>query len=223
MGRRLLLFMTFQCHLGEYQTINKAREEWNMTKEFMRFLLIGVIGMLAPTMALAQDHVTPVTAYVEKNVKPWLSDAAVIKAIEASNQKHQALTQADIDKLDGDWIKARKEKAAHAPMDALMKNELAAFLKAKKQASGGVIAELFVMDNKGLNVAQTDPTSDFWQGDEAKWQKTFSVGPDAIFVDKVEDDDGMKVSQANLTIADPQTKKAIGAITVVIDMGKLPK
>lgn len=194
-----------------------------MTKELFRVVVVAVTAALAPSMAAAQDHVKPVTAYVQKNVTPWLSDATVIKAIEASNQKHQALTQADIDKLDGEWIKARKEKTAHAPMDALMKNELAAFLKTKKQGSGGTIAELFVMDNKGLNVAQTDPTSDFWQGDEAKWQKSFAAGPDAIFVDKVEDDDGMKVSQTSLAIVDPTTKKPIGAITVVVDMGKLPK
>jgi len=194
-----------------------------MAKELFRIVMIAVTAALAPSLALADGHVKQVTEYVQKNVKPWLSDATVIKAIEASNQKHQSLTQADIDKLDGDWIKARKEKAAHAPMDVLMNNELAVFLKTKKQGSGGAVAELFVMDNKGLNVAQTDPTSDFWQGDEAKWQKSFAASPDAIFVDKVEDDDGMKVSQTSLTIVDPNTKKPIGAITVVVDMGKLPK
>lgn len=192
-----------------------------MTKQLFRVLAIAITAMVAPSIALADSHGKQVTEYVKKNVTPWLSDATVIKAVEAQNQKHQALKQADIDKLDGEWIKARKAKAAHAPMDALMKNELALFLKKKKDSSGGGIVEFFVMDNKGLNVAQTDPTSDYWQGDEAKWQKSFGAGPDAIFVDKVEDDGGLKVSQVSLAIVDPKTKKPIGAITVVVDMGKL--
>jgi hypothetical protein len=50
----------------------------------------------------------------------------------------------------------------------------------KKAAAGGVIFEIFIVDNKGLNVAQTDPTLDYMQGDEAKFQKTFLVGPEAV-------------------------------------------
>jgi hypothetical protein len=125
--------------------------------------------------------------------------------------------------MDGEWIKLQKDKSPNPMLDALTKNELAQFLKKKRDGSKGVVTEFFVMDDKGLNVGQTDPTSDLWQGDEAKWQKTFSVGPGAIFVDKVEDDGGKKISQASLTISDPKTKKPIGAITVLVDTGKLPK
>jgi hypothetical protein len=33
-------------------------------------------------------------------------------------------------------------------------------------------------------VGQSDVTSDYWQGDEGKWQKTFGTGDaNAIFVD----------------------------------------
>jgi hypothetical protein len=47
------------------------------------------------------------------------------------------------------------------------------------------------------------------------------VDPDAIFVDKVEKDGGKNVSQASLAIKDPTTGKAIGAVTVGIDVDKL--
>ena len=61
----------------------------------------------------------------------------------------------------------------------------------------------------------------FNQGDEVKYWKTYQVGPDAIFVDKVEKDGGRNVSQASLTIKDPITGKAIAAVTVGIDVDKL--
>jgi hypothetical protein len=84
-----------------------------------------------------------------------------------------------------------------------------------------VIFEIFIMDNKGLNVAQTDPTLDYMQGDEAKFQKTFLVGPDAIFIDAVEPDDKINVAQANMSIRDPKLNRTIGAITIGIAVDQL--
>ena len=78
-----------------------------------------------------------------------------------------------------------------------------------------------MFDAKGLNVGQTDLTQDFNQGDEAKYWKTYQVGPDAIFVDKVEKDGGKNVSQASLAIKDPTTGKAIAAVTIGIDVDTL--
>lgn len=167
--------------------------------------------------AMAQDemaHVKPASEYVKKHVEPWLSDPVVIKAVLDSNKAHARLMQGEIDQLDKDWAAKKPEL-----VDSTTKNPLAAFLTKKKEASGGVITEAFVMDDRGLNVGQTDPTSDFWQADEAKWQKSYGAGPDAIFVDKVEDDGGKKISQVSLTISDKG--KAIGAITLGIDVGKL--
>jgi hypothetical protein len=77
------------------------------------------------------------------------------------------------------------------------------------------------VDNKGLNVAQTDPTLDYMQGDEAKFQKTFLVGPEAVFIDAVAPDDGVNVAQANMSIKDPQLDKAIGAVTIGIAVDRL--
>jgi len=75
----------------------------------------------------------------------------------------------------------------------------------------------------GLNVGQTDPTQDYYQGDEAKYWRTFMAGPGAIYVDQVGVDDGRNVSQANLTITNPETGKPVGAMTVGIDVDKLAK
>ncbi len=55
--------------------------------------------------------------------------------------------------------------------------------------------------------------------DEAKWQKTYGVGPGTIFVDKVEEDGGKKIAQVSVTIADKDV--AIGAVTFGIDVDKL--
>src|SRR3546814_3027863 len=74
------------------------------------------------------------------------------------------------------------------------------------------------MDRSGLNAGQSAITSDFWQGDEAKFQKTFQVGPDAIFVDDIEinEDTGAEIAQLNMSIA--QDGKLVGAITVDVNL-----
>ena len=76
------------------------------------------------------------------------------------------------------------------------------------------------MDNRGLNVGQSEVTSDYWQGDEAKWKKTFLVGPNAMIIDDVELDESTQTfqSQLSMSITDQATGEVIGAITVGVDV-----
>ena len=76
------------------------------------------------------------------------------------------------------------------------------------------------MDGKGLNVGQSDVTSDYWQGDEDKWQKTFLAGAGAVHVSEVEFDESSQTyqSQFSMPIVDPATSTVIGAVTVGVDV-----
>ncbi len=64
--------------------------------------------------------------------------------------------------------------------------------------------------------------SDYWQGDEAKFQKSFGAGPDAVFVDIIEKDESSQAlqSQASLTISD-DGGMPIGAITIGVNIDAL--
>lgn len=191
-------------------------------KSFRLFMAVAALSATAP-LAMANDgHVAPVSAYVNENIKPWLADPTVIAAIKAQNGKHAGLTEAQILKLDKDW-RAQVNSGNRPLVDGILSNKLSAFLKKKKEGSQGLMTEVFVMDNKGLNVGQSDPTSDYWQGDEAKWKKTFKVGPDVIHVGGVEKDESTQQlqSQASVTIKDPETGKPIGAVTIGINLDEL--
>lgn len=169
--------------------------------------------------ASAQDHVGPVTDYVTANVVPWLSDPVVVEAVKAQNAAHASLDQAGIEALDQKW-RAETEASSRPMVDEVLGNELSKFLAAKQDESAGMIAEVFVMDNKGLNVGQSEVTSDYWQGDEAKWQKSYGAGSGAVFVDEVEKDESTQAlqSQISLPISDPATSEVIGAITVGVNV-----
>ena len=194
-------------------------------KTSMHRTLIAATALVALTAlsATAQDaHVAPVTDYIETNVKPWLSDPVLVDAVKAQNAQNANLAQADIDALDKKW-RAETEGSSKEMIDGVLGNALSQFLKAKQQEAGGLITEVFVMDNKGLNVGQSDVTSDYWQGDEDKWSKTYGAGPDAIFIDGAEKDESTQMlqSQGSIAIKDPASGEAIGAITVGINLDAL--
>jgi hypothetical protein len=167
--------------------------------------------------AQTQPHVKIVKDYVEKNIRPWLAEPLLIDTIMSQNKKHAHITIAEIDRLDAGFIERTDKKL----IDSTTNNPLANYLREKKAAAGGVIFEIFVVDNKGLNVAQTDPTLDYMQGDEAKFQKTFLVGPDAVFIDEAAPDNGVNVAQADMTIKHPKTGKPIGAMIIGVAVDRV--
>lgn len=191
----------------------------------MRKYLLGGIALMslfAASQVFAEEaHVAPVTEYVSANIKPWLSDATLIAAIKAQNEANAALDQAGVDSLDQKW-RAEVEAESHPMIDGVLANAVSTFLKAKQESSGGTITEVFVTDAKGLNVGQSDVTSDYWQGDEDKFTRSFGAGAGALFVDAAEKDESTQMlqSQASMTIVD-EAGKPIGAITIGVNLDQL--
>jgi hypothetical protein len=58
------------------------------------------------------------------------------------------------------------------------------------------------------------------QGDEAKWQKTYLVGPEPVLIAGVEEDGGVNISQASLTVARDNGFR-LGAVTIGINVDAL--
>ena len=183
-----------------------------------------LLGLLATGAQAAEPHVELVQRFADSTVRQWISEPVLIAAIKAQNERHAGLTQAEIDSLDIQW---RTETAlSRKPLiTEVTDNALSKRLVALKAGTEGVVTEVFVMDNRGLNVAISDVTSDFWQGDEDKWQKTFLAGPGAIFIDAVELDPSTDSFQSAVSFAvtDPESGQVIGSITVGVDIDELKR
>lgn len=183
----------------------------------------AMMASVAFGSAYAEEaHVGPATDFAKSTVAQWVADAKVIEAIKAQNAKHASLSQSDIDTMDKQW-RAEVDASSKPLINDVLAREISKYLSSKKAATNGMVTEMFVMDNRGLNVGQTDVTSDYWQGDEAKWQKTYSAGPDTVFVDEIEMDESTQTlqTQVSMSIIDPATKEVIGAITVGINVDAL--
>ncbi|RED51548.1 hypothetical protein [Aestuariispira insulae] len=159
---------------------------------------------------------------VEAKLRGVLSDSVVIEAIQEQNLRHQKLQLADIDRLDKEW-RAQVDAAAKPLITEVLNKPVSDYLREVLISGKGLYTEIIVMDSKGLNVGASTITSDYWQGDEAKFTKTFVQGKDAMFVDAVEMDESTQTlqSQVSFTIVDPVSGQPVGAVTVGINMDEL--
>ncbi len=193
-----------------------------MKRTFAGAFLAGLIVAATPSFVAANEFEPQIMEILKSQVGSWLSSPEIVDAVKKQNTEHAGLSAADIDALDKTW-RAEAKSGGGELIDKVLSKGLSKFLTGKKESSGGVFSEIFVMDNKGLNVGQSDVTSDYMQGDEGKWQKTYQAGPDAVFVDEVEFDDSSQTfqSQVSATIVDPADGKPIGAITLGINVENL--
>jgi len=187
-------------------------------------LVASAVQGFAETPPPAPDVSALVGPELKQQIGTWLKTDIVRLSINAQNQRLGALTEAQILELDKQWRAERK--AADKPLiAATLSNPLSVYLARMQGRSLGLFAEIFIMDRNGLNVGQSSITSDFWQGDEAKFLKTFPKGADAVFIDEPEWDKDFKVwrAQINMTITDADDKTPIGAATVEINLTELAR
>ncbi|MCZ8180464.1 MAG: hypothetical protein O9309_15690 [Rhizobium sp.] len=182
-------------------------------------------------MSLVPAHAETPQPDVNKLISPALIEemrqfigAEIVQvSVEAQNKRLTSMAQDKIDALDNQW-KAEREAADKPLIAATLSNPLSVYLARIQGKSLGLYAEIFVMDQNGLNVGQSSVTSDFWQGDEDKFQKTYAVSEDAMFVDAPEWDDEAKIwrNQVSFTLVDA-SKKKIGAVTVELNLTELER
>lgn len=188
----------------------------------MKPLFASVLALGLATPVLAIDAAAALGAFVDDNVVGWALSPPVIDAIKAQNAEHAGLTQDDIDALDATW-RAEIGSTDMPTVSSVVDNATSAFLREQVAAQNGAITEVFIMDNRGLNVAASGATSDYWQGDEDKFNATFGVGPEGRHFSEIEKDESTQTyqAQASFAIADPDTGEVIGAMTVGIDAAAL--
>ena len=196
-----------------------------MTTRTIGRLAIGAIAalMLTTGLATAQDNefAEPLTALAQDEIKAIAANPVLVAAIVAQNAVSGGYDQAKIDELDKQW-RAEVDAASKPLIEATLANEASVYLAKVQEESGGKFTEIFATDAKGLNVAQSTVTSDYWQGDEDKFTKSFGAGADAVFLGEVEQDESTQTfqSQVSITVVDA-AGAPIGSITVGVDLSTL--
>ncbi|MGC1505767.1 MAG: hypothetical protein WA782_16685 [Sulfitobacter sp.] len=176
------------------------------------------LSVLAAPMAHAAEVPPAMSQYIYDDLMKWVNDAQIVQAIAAQNGVTDGLTEAEIIAKDEVW-RAEVGSGSSPMVDEVLNAPLSAFLREHLGQSGGRITEIFVMDHLGLNVAASGVTSDYWQGDEAKFKETYDKGAGSVFIDEIDLDESTQTYQGQVSFAvtDPATGNVIGAITVGLD------
>jgi len=178
-----------------------------------RISIILIIILIFSNMLLAVEKAPQsVINLANTTLVKYGTDPIIIAAVKAENAKGKSL----------DDIKAFDEKWKSTPgvadfMSGLMTSECGKHLQSV-QKSKPYFAEIFVMDNQGANVAMTDKTSDYWQGDEDKFIKTFNNGKGALHISDVEFDESSQAYLVQVSVPVKDGSVVIGAITFGVDV-----
>lgn len=195
-----------------------------MIKIFKKALGISflvLLGLMMPAKAEISSKI--ITKEDVKDILAFANTDIVMLSVENQNRKLGTMDQERIDKLDQQW-RTETKSDLQPLIAATLTNPLSSYLTRVQAHSRGLYTEIFVMDFHGLNVGQSNITSDMWQGDEAKFQKTFSKGVNAIFIDDAEYNHniGAWVAQVSFSLTNA-ANVLVGAMTVEVNLTELSR
>lgn len=223
-----ILYFLLKLHLQYFKIFVIFSKKGYVMKK-LGILVIGVCFVLSVQLC-AQDTVNKlksdlaknanvsgkVKAFVIKTLLPTATDAVYVAEVKKQNAKGVSLDK--IKEIDNKWKNAEDELPIQTEK---MSNACAKETKKIANASPAII-EVFVTDNQGANVGQNDFTSDYWQGDEAKWKNSYNGGKGGVDVGKVEFDKSAnaQLQQVSIPVFD-ENGKVIGAVTYGLNIDKI--
>jgi hypothetical protein len=137
-------------------------------------------------------------------------DPDVRRAVADSNTRAESL--AEIQRKDAQWTSDPKY-----PLRQQIVGRPCSIKVRKLLAGDPAVVEALVMDDRGALVCATVETSDYWQGDEAKWQKTFKEGRES-FVDAPALDASTGVYAVQISVPITEGAGRTGAVTLTLKL-----
>jgi len=147
-------------------------------------------------------------------IASWGMDKVFLEAVRAQNAKKVKF--ADIEAIDKQWMAGKADDV----VKRVITGQCADHLRQLVSQHPG-FGEAFVMDDQGALVCANARTSDYWQGDESKWQRSFNGGKGAVFIDRPRYDESAQMPLAQISVPVMDGRKAIGAITVGMNVYRL--
>lgn len=176
---------------------------------------IFTLLLLAVSLPLFAEEAPDSVKNLAGDLTAWGMDATLIEAVKVQNAKGLSLDA--IKARDTEW---RGVDGLDSEMKAMMASP-AAKKMLEFEKSKPYFFEIFLMDNQGANVAMTNKTSDYWQGDEAKWQESFKGGTGATHIGDVEFDESAQAYLVQVSVPVVEGGKAIGAMTIGVNIDVL--
>ena len=181
-----------------------------------RMRYAALLSVVLASAAFAQSAQTTQKALDREGAKlrAWGLDKTLVALAKDQNNKRVPLAQ--IKTLDEQWSAGKNDELVRRTVTGPCSEYL------RKLASGSAAyGETFLMDNQGALVCATQKTTDYWQGDEPKWQRAFNDGKGAVFIDRPRFDDSASGNLAQISVPVMENGRAIGTVTIGVMVNKL--
>jgi len=185
------------------------------TRFALSFLILALLSS-SPASAQAQSgaEIQELLVRASKDLAKLGRDTTIIAAVRTHNSLKMGL--AEIRRADAAWP---KDSDSTPLVRNVLAGDVAKYLKKVAPANRGFI-EVLLMGGLGELVAATNRTSDYWQGDEPKWQRAYAGGKGSTFVDRLRFDESTRAKIAQISVPVMDGNRAIGAITFGIDVAR---
>jgi hypothetical protein len=179
----------------------------------MTYTLLLLVGLTAG------PKLNPATrAAVEARLevlRTWAMDPIVVQA--ARNANAHPRPEEEIEALNREW----EDSTGVTPfMRTLIEHPAARRLK-ELRTSSPEIQEAFLTDALGSNVAITNKTSDFFQGDEEQYQDAFNGGKGGVHIGELSLDESIHSYSVHIGVPVLDGGKAIGVLLAAVNVEKL--
>jgi hypothetical protein len=144
----------------------------------------------------------------QEAIQAWANNPIVIESVKNQNNKNIGMEQ--IRKIDQEWVGGEKTDL----MLRLQQNDVGKYLKEKVSSNKILYTEAFLCDNKGAVVGEYPTTSDYWQGDEDKFIKSYNGGNGQEWIGPIEFDDSSKTVTVQISIPVKENNQTIGVLIV---------
>lgn len=152
-------------------------------------------------------------------IRELLKDPVIIESVRQANAAHATTTLQEIEALDARWRNAPDDDPF---IQTLLTNALARRLFEFQEANPG-FSEIFVTDARGLNVGQTNKTTDYYQADEDWWVDSFNKGAGRTFHGAIEFDESAQAEAVALyvPVSEPETNQSVGVTKAILNISAI--
>ncbi len=178
--------------------------------------LIATVSLVPPGPKLDPALAAEVQARVSI-VREWAADPIVVQAVREANAN--ARSRDEIDAINRDW----EESTGVTPfMRTLIDHPAARRLK-ELRTSSPEIQEAFLTDALGANVAITNKTSDFYQGDEVQYAEAFNQGKGGVHIGELSLDESIHSYSIHVGVPVLDQGKPVGVLLAAVNVEKLKR
>lgn len=159
---------------------------------------------------------------LQRKIERWKRLPKLEELLHAQNAKIKRLSKGEIQDRDKKWRAAFQANDFAYPIK-LIDQELSAQLREIKKQSLDSITEIIITDARGLNLAISDMTSDYWQGDEEKFTEAYDKPATTLYFGDINYDESTKRFQIHISVPLYTEEKfePLGVMVFGVDVEKI--